>query len=129
MLEVDVSDIPDLVPILAVNAMISGRDIRLYNATRLKLKESNRIKSVEELIKSLGGNIITTDSELMINGTSGLVGGEADSFNDHRIVMSAAIASCYCKKEVIIRNAEAVEKSYSEFFKDFESLGGKFNVL
>ena len=52
-----------------------------------------------------------------------------DSFNDHRIAMAAAIASVICKEEVIITNAQAVEKSYPKFFEHFNKLGGKADVI
>ena len=80
------------------------------------------------MITSLGGVIKATDNELIINGKGELMGGTVNSYNDHRIVMSAAIASTICKNKVIIRGCEAVNKSYPLFFKDFNSLGGKADV-
>ena len=54
-----------------------------------------------------------------------LRGGTVDSVNDHRIAMSAAIAATVCEKSVTVLGAEAVNKSYPDFWKDYESLGGK----
>lgn len=127
--EIDVGNIPDLVPVLAVNAATKNKMLRLYNAGRLKLKESDRLESVSAMINSLGGRANADDDELTIYANGSLTGGIVDSFNDHRIVMSAAIASCFCEKDVIIRNAEAVEKSYPTFFDDFRKLGGDFDVI
>ncbi|MDD6724822.1 MAG: 3-phosphoshikimate 1-carboxyvinyltransferase, partial [Oscillospiraceae bacterium] len=56
-------------------------------------------------------------------------GGEVDSFNDHRIVMAAAIAACICENPVIIHDAQAVNKSYPNFFEDYRKLGGKADVI
>lgn len=126
--EIDADDIPDLVPILAVYAASRKGKTRIYNAERLRIKESNRIESVHAMIKALGGEIEVTESELLINGRGGLRGGTVDSYNDHRIVMSAAIASCFCENEVMIKGAEAVNKSYPQFFLHFNSLGGKAYV-
>lgn len=126
--EIDASDIPDLVPILCVYAASKTSQTRIYNAERLRIKESDRIETTKAMIEALGGEIKTTDSELIINGNGHLLGGTVDSFNDHRIVMSAAIASCICKNKVIINNAQAVNKSYPNFFTDFNSLGGKAYV-
>jgi 3-phosphoshikimate 1-carboxyvinyltransferase len=58
-----------------------------------------------------------------------LNGGTIDSYGDHRIVMAAAIAALNCKGDVIIKGAEAAEKSYPTFFEDYVKLGGKANVI
>ena len=58
-----------------------------------------------------------------------LAGGEVNSFNDHRIVMAAAVAACICESPVVIRDAQAVNKSYPDFFEDYKKLGGKADVI
>ena len=126
--EIDVSEIPDLVPILAVYAATREKKVVFKNIERLRLKESDRVKSVSEMLISLGASVSSDESTMTIE-SSGLTGGEVDSFNDHRIVMSAAIASCYCKNEVVIKNAQAVNKSYPEFFNHFNKLGGCAYVI
>ena len=65
----------------------------------------------------------------MIIHHSELTGGTADSAGDHRIAMSAAIAATICSQPVIIKNAESVEKSYPDFFRDYINLGGTVNVI
>lgn len=122
--EIDCSQIPDLAPILAVLASARNVTTVIYNAARLRLKESDRIKSVCAMINSLGGNAEEFADKIVINGCGTLRGGIVDGFNDHRIVMSAAIASCICTEPVVIRGAEAVNKSYPLFFEDFKSMGG-----
>ncbi|MBQ3184000.1 MAG: 3-phosphoshikimate 1-carboxyvinyltransferase [Clostridia bacterium] len=126
--EIDAEHIPDLVPILAIYAAGKNKTTRIYNVSRLRIKESDRIKSVCDMISSLGGDIEATDNEMTVHGKGYLEGGVVNSYNDHRIVMSAAIASTICKNKVIIRGCEAVNKSYPLFFKDFNSLGGKADV-
>ncbi len=126
--EIDAEHIPDLVPILSVYAAGKHKTTRIYNVSRLRIKESDRIKSICDMIRSLGGKIEATDNEIIIYGTGSLDGGTVDSYNDHRIVMSAAIASTICKNKVLIRGCEAVNKSYPGFFRDFNSLGGKADV-
>lgn len=123
-LEIDISDIPDLLPILAVLSAKAIGKTRFYNAGRLRFKESDRLKSTSNMIKNLGGNSIEKDDELIIIGSGKLNGGSVDSYNDHRIAMSASIASIICKNPVILKNEKSVNKSYSKFYKDFESLGG-----
>lgn len=127
--EIDASQIPDLVPILSVLACKRNCDTVIYNAGRLRIKESDRIKSVCEAINSIGGNLEEKEDGIIIHGKGRLKGGIADSFNDHRIVMSLAVASLICDKPVIIKNAQAVNKSYPSFFEEFKKLGGRFNVL
>ena len=126
--EIDASQIPDLVPILAILAASRTGKTVIKGAARLRLKESNRLLAMTECINSLGGCAEETLDGMIINGTGTLNGGSVDGFGDHRVVMSAAIASCICENEVEIIGAESVKKSYPAFFEDFNSLGGIFNV-
>jgi 3-phosphoshikimate 1-carboxyvinyltransferase len=126
---IDVKDIPDLVPALAVAACgLKGRVV-LENCGRLRLKESNRIKSVCKMINDLGGKAEEENDNIIVYGEGLLNGGIVDSTNDHRIAMAAAIAATICKNNVTIKEAEAINKSYPNFFKDYNSLGGKANVI
>lgn len=127
--EIDASDIPDAVPVIAAIASTAEGETVIYNAQRLRLKESDRIQTVCDMLRSLGADISETDDGMVINGKKSLFGGEVNSFNDHRIAMAAAVAAVKCENPVIIRNAEAVNKSYPEFFNDYNKLGGKARVL
>ncbi|NLM51003.1 MAG: 3-phosphoshikimate 1-carboxyvinyltransferase [Clostridiaceae bacterium] len=121
--EIDVSDIPDLVPVLAVFlALQDGKHTKIINAKRLRMKESDRLFAICDVINSLGGKVLEFDDGLSIFGVKSLKGGVVSSHNDHRIAMSAAVASIKCENPVTILNAECVEKSYPEFFDDFKSL-------
>lgn len=121
----DVSQFPDLFPVLAVLACAAKGESLLYNAGRLRIKESDRIASVYEMITSLGGKAEAGWDYLRVSGTGALKGGKVCGAGDHRIVMSAAIASALCGTPVEITGAEAVEKSYPDFFEDFVKCGGK----
>ncbi|MCM1132892.1 MAG: 3-phosphoshikimate 1-carboxyvinyltransferase [Ruminococcus flavefaciens] len=125
----DCSDIPDLVPILAVLASYGEKESVIYNAERLKIKESNRLETTAELINNIGGDVEITDDGLIIRPTGNMHGGTVDSFGDHRIAMAGAVAGTMTSGDVIIRNAEAVEKSYPDFFEDYKKLGGKADVI
>jgi len=125
---IDANQIPDLVPVLAVAACAKNGNTKIINAQRLRIKESDRLDAVCRTLTSLGADITQTDDGLIIKGNGRLKGGECDSFNDHRIVMSLAIASCICSDKVIINNAQAVNKSYPTFFDDFKKLGGKIEI-
>ncbi len=113
--DIDASQIPDLVPILATVASVAKGETRIYNAGRLRLKESDRIESVCNTLRALGADIRETEDGMIINGKEALLGGEIDSYNDHRIAMSAAVASLVCKRAVKITRFEAINKSYPSF--------------
>ncbi|MEG1361064.1 MAG: 3-phosphoshikimate 1-carboxyvinyltransferase [Lachnospiraceae bacterium] len=123
---IDVTDIPDLVPILSVLAASRKGRTRIINAARLRIKESDRLVAVHDMIEALGGRIIEEQEGLTIDGKGGLTGGTVCSQNDHRIVMAAAIASSLCREPVYIVGAEAVAKSYPDFFMDYKQLGGEW---
>ena len=118
-MEIDAANIPDLVPILAVAASVAVGETRIFNAERLRLKESDRIESVCRTLSALGADVTATDDGMIIRGKSHLDGGEVDSFNDHRIAMCAAIASLVCKNAVKINRFEAINKSYPTFGENF----------
>lgn len=126
---IDASDIPDLVPVLCALASTADGQTLIYNASRLRLKESDRIKTTVQMINSLGGEAVETDDGIIINGKVTLRGGEVDGCADHRIVMSATVMALRCENPVTITGAQAVNKSYPEFFNDYTMLGGKLNVL
>lgn len=125
----DCSDIPDLVPVLAVLASFGKKTSTIYNAERLKIKESNRLETTAELINNLGGDVKITDDGLIIRPTNNMHGGTIESFGDHRIVMAGAVMATALKEELIINGAEAVTKSYPDFFEDYKKLGGDVNVI
>lgn len=127
--ELDVSECPDLFPVTAVLACGACGKTTLYNASRLRIKESDRITTTKELILGLGGKALETEDSLIIYGNGKLSGGSVNSYNDHRIAMSAFTASCICENKVVLDGAEAMRKSYPDFLRDFESLGGKANVI
>ena len=76
------------------------------------------------MLTALGAHIEERPDALVIHGGAPLHGATVDSFGDHRIAMAAAIAALLCSSAVRIRNAEAVNKSYPDFYHDFQKLGG-----
>ena len=121
-IHIDAAPIPDLIPVLSVLASFCEGETRVYHAGRLRLKESDRLRTTAALIRSLGGEAEELAEGLVIRGKGGLRGGEAESFNDHRIAMAAAAASCGCEEAVLLHGAECVEKSYPVFWKDWDEL-------
>ncbi|MBQ3424066.1 MAG: 3-phosphoshikimate 1-carboxyvinyltransferase [Clostridia bacterium] len=130
--EVDVRHVPDLVPALAVAAGMQAHTIILTGAARLRLKESDRLTSVSNMMRALGHRTVEgTDSLTIFGGAS--IPSEApirtvDGANDHRIVMAAAIGGSYSDRPVRILGAEAVDKSYPDFFQNLKALGGTVHV-
>ena len=121
---IDASDIPDLVPILSVTAAAKCGAI-FTHIQRLRIKESDRVASTVAMIRNLGGQADASEDHLTVYGT-GLIGGTVDAVNDHRIAMSAAIASTACTQDVCILGAECVKKSYPRFWEEFSRLGGNY---
>lgn len=124
----DVSDCPDLVPPLAVQAALRGEGnvTRIVNAARLRIKESDRLTAVTVVLNDLGAEIEELQDGLVIHGKSELAGGvTVDGFNDHRIAMMAAVAATACRAPVTIRGAQCVNKSYPNFWEDYQRLGGQ----
>ncbi len=116
-IEIDAKQIPDLVPVLAVVAAAAEGDTRITGAGRLRIKESDRIATTAALLRSLGGEVEELADGLLIHGGKPLTGGTVSGAGDHRIVMSAAVASLLCSEPVTILGAEAAKKSYPLFFE------------
>ena len=116
------AEIPDLVPVICVVAAAAIGETRITGAARLRLKESDRIKSTADMINSLGGEAFETEDGLIIKGKKTLSGGLVNSFGDHRIAMSAAAAASVCERDVIITEPECSDKSFPGFFERFLSL-------
>lgn len=122
---IDVDPNPDLGPILMVLAALSEGETHFINCRRLKIKESDRLQAMYEVLTALGVEMRITDDEAWIKGQDRFKGGLTfDSYNDHRIVMAIAIASLRADGPITIRNAEHIQKSYPTFFEVFKSLGG-----
>ncbi|MBD5085353.1 MAG: 3-phosphoshikimate 1-carboxyvinyltransferase [Clostridiales bacterium] len=124
--DIDVSGCPDLVPPLAVMAAVRSGVTRLTNAVRLRIKESDRLAAVTQVLNALGAQVTEYPDSLTIYGKNVLAGGvKVDAFNDHRIAMMAAIAATRCEQPVIITGAQCVAKSYPDFWEEYQRLGGK----
>lgn len=119
---IDAAPAPDLVPVLAALAACAEGETRIYNAARLRQKESDRLAATARLINDLGGAAQETADGLIIRGVPRLRGGTARSAHDHRIAMAAAVCACQSAAPVELDEGECVEKSYADFWSDFESL-------
>lgn len=122
-IELDASDIPDLVPVVATLAALAEGESRIYGASRLRLKESDRLESMRSLLCAIGAKVALCDDGLVIEGVPSFLGGTVSSYNDHRIAMSAAVAASACGSALCITGADAANKSYPSFWEMLTSLG------
>ena len=120
--ELDASQMPDAVPALAALFSLCEGTSRICNAGRLRLKESDRIRSTMHMLRSLGGVVSETQDGLIIRGREHLDGGTVDPAGDHRIAMAAAVAACGCREPVHIAAYRCVGKSYPDFWDDLAQL-------
>lgn len=126
---IDASQIPDLVPVLSVCAAFAEGTTKIINAERLRIKECDRLKATAELLNNLGGKVKELSYGLEITGVSSLKGGNVNGYNDHRIVMSAAVCAARSDEDITATFAMSINKSYPDFYIDYNSIGGKANVL
>lgn len=122
---IDASPIPDLIPVLSVVASVAAGETRVENASRLRLKESDRLQSTANLLRALGGRVEEKEDGLVITGVPALHGGAVETQNDHRLAMSAAVAACAATGGVTVDNDACVAKSYPRFWEDYGSLKGE----
>ena len=121
-LTLDVSQIPDLVPAVSTLMAFADGTSRITNAGRLRLKESDRLETTCSFLRAIGADAALDVDDIVIKGKRVLAGGKADAFNDHRVAMALTLAACGCLGPVVIRGAEAVNKSFPDFFRRFDSL-------
>ena len=121
--DIDATDIPDLVPVCAVLACYAEGTSEIYNAKRLRYKESDRLDSICTELKKMGADIVAKEDGLTINGSSALHGATIDPHNDHRIAMACAVAALGARGKTKIQNVECINKSYPQFFDDLRVLG------
>jgi len=123
-LEADLSDCPDLFPVVACLCSVADGTSKLTGLSRLRIKESDRLAAVMNGLKTMGIKITGDNDSVRITG--GLPRGAIiDPRNDHRIAMSFAILSHVAQGETTVLNPECVSKSYPEFWDDLNKIGAK----
>jgi 3-phosphoshikimate 1-carboxyvinyltransferase len=125
---IDLSDIPDLGPVLMVLAALSQGTTRFTNAGRLRLKESDRIMAMKDMLETFGVMVEEDPDGVRVTGLRRFKGDVTiNGYNDHRIVMAAAVAAIRADGPVTITDAQAVNKSWPSFFETYASLGGEYD--
>ncbi len=120
----DLRDIPDLGPILfTLASRIEGVSV-FHNTSRLSFKESDRIASMKEELEKTGAAVVVSENEVRIRGRKEFAGGmRFDGHGDHRVIMALSILSAMGSIPSVIEGAEAVNKSYPDFFEDLKKTG------
>ena len=122
----DMSDCPDIAPILALTCQLAAGESRLTGCGRLRLKECDRLAATVEVLNLLGGNARAVGDTIVIQGVEQLRGGVTlPDYNDHRMVMLGAAAASVAKEPVVVTGVQALNKSWPEFVNVYRELGGK----
>ena len=128
-IHVNLEQMPDLLPILSSLACSIEGESTFINGARLRLKESDRLEAVAQLVRDSGGTIRMKGDNLYIMGTGTLTGGTVDCVNDHRLVMAGALNALIATSPMILKDSEAISKSYPHFFTDWKRLGGETHSI
>ncbi len=124
----DATDCPDLFPPLVALASFCNGKSTIKGVHRLKHKESDRGQTLQEEFGKLGVQITMHGDEMYIVGQPYINGGKVHSHNDHRIAMALAVSASRSIGNVVIGDAQAINKSYPDFFKDLKKIGGKLKI-
>ncbi|MFX0058174.1 MAG: 3-phosphoshikimate 1-carboxyvinyltransferase [Candidatus Heimdallarchaeota archaeon] len=128
-INIDCRDIPDLFPILSIIAAFADDKTILYNASTLRLKESDRISVVARELKKMGVKVIEGKDKLTIFHCKKLRGSVIDHNNDHRIALAFSIGALYANSNSQINNVDVVEDSFPDFIRILRSLGAKIQEI
>ncbi len=128
-LQVNLEQIPDLLPVLSALACSISGESAFLNGARLRLKECDRLDAIFKMVQSLGGQVRMDGDDIYITGTGSLRGGVVDCYNDHRLVMAGSLAALIAQEPVLLKDSEAISKSYPQFFEDWNQLGGEAHVI
>ncbi len=112
----------DEIPVIAVLAAFADGTTIIQDAAELKVKESDRITTVVTNLRAMGCDAQATEDGMIINGGRPLHGASIDSYLDHRIAMSFAIAALNAEGETDIKDGECVNISYPDFYADIKKL-------
>ena len=126
--EIDMGQVPDLFPVTAVLLSTAEGESRLYGAPQLRFKESDRIETTVRMINALGGDAEGTEDGCIIRGVERLRGGSVEHHGDHRIMMSAAVASVVCDGPVTMTDPECAAVSFPGFPAAMAGIGLRSEV-
>jgi len=125
----DATDCPDLFPPLVALASFCNGTTAIEGVSRLAHKESDRGLTLQEEFAKMGINIKLQDDLMLVEGGAGIKGATVHSHHDHRIAMACAVAALGATGETIIEEAEAINKSYPDFYEHIKQLGATANQI
>lgn len=118
----EIPNLIDEIPVLAVaGALAQGKTV-IRNAAELRVKETDRITTVVENLRAMGGEVEEFEDGMEITGGRPLKGATLDCFGDHRIAMAFAVAGMFASGETVIKNARCVATSYPGFDEDLRKM-------
>jgi 3-phosphoshikimate 1-carboxyvinyltransferase len=126
--EFDATDCPDLFPPLVALAAYCNGETKIKGVNRLTHKESNRAASLQQEFEKMGVKVEMNDDVMTIHGGHGVKGAKVHSHHDHRIAMACAVAALKAEGETIIEEADAIKKSYPDFYEDLKKLGADVSL-
>lgn len=124
----DATDCPDLFPPLVALAAFCKGETTLKGVSRLRHKESNRALTLQDEFDKMGVVIDLLDDEMIIHGGGVVKGADVHSQHDHRIAMACAVAALKANSETVIEEAQAIKKSYPDFYENLKSLGASVSL-
>ncbi|MDW0177633.1 MAG: hypothetical protein QOK80_03420, partial [Nitrososphaeraceae archaeon] len=124
--EFDLSDTPDLLPVVAILALKSRNPVRIYGVSHTRYKETDRLKIIASEFRKFGVKTKILPDEITIVSPKKLKSALIDSHNDHRLFMSFVIAAMITEKSVV-DGVESVDVSYPSFIQDMKNIGAKFS--
>lgn len=127
--EFDATDCPDLFPPLVALAAVCKGISTIHGVRRLAHKESDRGITLQTEFAKLGIQIELKDDTMLVHGGTGVHGAEVFSQHDHRIAMACGVAALVAEGPITITDAEAVNKSYTDFYAHLQNLGAKVDLF
>lgn len=124
----DATDCPDLFPPLVVLAAYCNGKTTIKGVNRLTYKESNRALTLQDEFDKMGVYIELNDDIMIVHGTGKVKGADVHSNHDHRIAMACSVAALKANSETIIEEAQAIKKSYPDFYEDLKKLGADVSL-
>jgi 3-phosphoshikimate 1-carboxyvinyltransferase len=122
LFEEEIPNLIDEIPVIAVAAALAEGTTTIRNARELRVKETDRITTVVNNLRSMGGVVEEFEDGMEITGGHPLHGAVIDSFGDHRIAMAFAIAGLFASGETVIRNTDCVNTSYPGFSRHLDAI-------
>jgi len=124
--EFDLSDTPDLLPVVAILSLKSRNPVRIYGVSHTRYKETDRLKIIASELKKLGAKTRVSSDEIRIESPKKLKNARLNSHDDHRLFMGFTIAAMMTEKSHV-EGVESVDVSYPSFVQDMKMLGAKFS--